>query len=188
MRGVAVLPVSEAARANLMTDGEKTRNSHRKTHTTNRKHITQLPKTTTVPNNSDMADGTLNEGSEFHDLPPLLEIDDVDNIRMEGQLTPGMHVAEVDGPSFTELISLFNPKIVFPHCLKDLYVQDSFFQKINEQLLAYLKWKDGKSKFPGNVLKSLKRNWQKRKLTLLMILPVGESLTPSTRMQTNMLT
>lgn len=127
MRGIAVLPVSEAARMKLMTD-TKTKDVCKRTRTIPQKTVTHpLPvQVHAVPNTNDMSEIAYNEDGNLNNLPPLIDEDMAPELHLRCQ----DHSIDVDGPSFTEVVSMFNPNIVFPRCLKEYYTQDSFFQKI----------------------------------------------------------
>lgn len=71
---------------------------------------------------------------ELHDLPDLVTIDQDDELADTADVQPTVHTPpDVDGPLFSEVVSMFHPQIKFPDCLRSLSAKDSFFKKIMDE-------------------------------------------------------
>ena len=138
MPGVAILPISEAARQQLVTSRTRSKNAPRK-----RQQILPMPRQVSSKNISD----ALGESDDnTHDLPDLITIDGDDDESQEKTRDAICHshgdsLLNVEGPSFSEVISMLHPHMTFPQCLQSLYTQDKFFKKILDNPVSFATFK-----------------------------------------------
>lgn len=81
------------------------------------------------PSTSTTTQDVPHDVDEFADLPDLVTIDGDDDANHE--LPPDDDITpDVEGPVFSDVVSMLRPHIKFPQCLQTLYAHDSFFKKI----------------------------------------------------------
>ena len=138
MPGVAILPVSEAARQQLVMS-----QTHSKNTPCKRQQILPMPRQVSSKNISD-ALGKSDDNTD--DLPDLITIDDDDDESQEETRDAICHshgdsLLNVEGPSFSEVICMLHPHMTFPQCLQSLYTQDKFFKKILDNPVSFATFK-----------------------------------------------